>query len=277
MHGAGNDYVFIDGFVAETPDNADRLAVRFSDRHTGIGADGLILLLPALNNSYDVEMRMWNADGSTGEMCGNGARCVALWMHLQNRIQQTCRIRTASRVVHAEVLDVDPDAMFGLVVVDMGAAEFDADSIRRSLANVTVPQHSEDSEGLEYTAVSIGNPHAVVFGYELSDRNVRQVGSAIQQHSRFPEGVNVEWVRVDSRAQLTVRVLERGSGETLACGSGACAAVVAAILRGHCDQETDISVNLPGGRLIVRWQSSGTILLTGPASVSFTGDFMFQE
>ena len=274
MHGAGNDYVFVDGFNIELPSDPERLAVSVSDRHCAVGADGLILLSPPADDSCDVEMQVWNADGSVGEMCGNGARCVALWMHLQNRIQQKCRIRIASRVIVAEVLSASTSTLSGTVIVDMGSALVDLNNIRSVLRNLAVPQNTDDAEALEYTGVSLGNPHAVVFGHELTDRNVRQVGGAIQRHESFPEGVNVEWVQVDSRTQLTVRVLERGSGETLACGSGACAAVVAAILRSHCDRGTDIQVNLPGGQLIVRWQPSDTILLTGPACISFTGNLV---
>ena len=274
MHGAGNDYVFVDGFTTGLPNEPDKTAVQVSNRNFGIGSDGLILMVPPTDSSHDVQMRMWNADGSVGEMCGNGVRCVALWMWLQNRVRGSCRIKTGSRVVDARVLQVADDCCNGTVVVDMGRVESNSDSEDSFLSDICLSVSGETSLAIQYTSVSVGNAHAVVFDQELSDHNVHYVGRLIQCHDHFPDSVNVEWVQVDSATELTVRVLERGSGETLACGSGACAAAVAAVLRGVCDRDTDIGVNLPGGRLTVLWRSSGQILLSGPASVSFSGEWL---
>lgn len=275
MHGAGNDYVFIDCFEDDLPDSPEALVTQISDRHRGIGGDGLILIVPPEDDSADVEMRMWNADGSAGQMCGNGARCVALWMFLQKRVQQTCRIATASRVVCAKAVHVDASSLCGKLTVEMGSPGFDPTGTTSVLSDpvVSVTSSAGEPQPLEYTFVSVGNPHAVVFGHELSDDNVHRVGAAIQRHDRFPEGVNVEWVDVRSETELVVRVLERGSGETQACGSGACAAVAAAVERGICVRDTDVSVRLPGGEFVVRWRSSGALLLTGPAAVSFWGEW----
>ncbi len=264
MHGAGNDYVFIDGFATEVPQFPAQLARAVSDRHFGIGSDGLIVMSPI--DHADVEMRMWNADGSEGAMCGNGARCVALWMYLQNRVSETCQIQAAARVVTATTVELDRSRNSGIFSIDMGQPALISKSER--LPDVKLP--STDSE-VEFTPVSLGNPHAVVFVDQLTDRVVRHVGSMIEQHSRFPDRTNVEWVQLVSTTEINARVWERGSGETLACGTGACAAVVAAILRGDCSTDEEITVNLPGGRLQVRVDEDGHIWLTGPAQISFSG------
>jgi diaminopimelate epimerase len=264
MHGAGNDYVFIDAFVSAVPQSPGQLARKVSNRNFGIGADGLIMMSPV--EHADVEMRMWNADGSEGAMCGNGVRCVALWMELQDRVFETCQIRTASRTVTVTTAQLDRTTNGGVFSVGMGQSHAAADL--EQLAGIRLP--SADSD-VEFTAVSIGNPHAVVFVDELTDRVVRHVGGEIEKHSRFPDRTNVEWVQVVSPTEITVRVWERGSGETLACGTGACAAVAAAIQRGYCSADTDVTVSLPGGRLKVRMDDTGRTWLTGPAQVSFTG------
>ena len=264
MHGAGNDYVFIDGFTTPVPQSPEQVARSVSDRHFGIGSDGLIVMSPI--DHADVEMRMWNADGSEGTMCGNGARCVALWMHLKNRVSERCQIKTASRVVTATAIQLDRSRDCGLFSVDMGHATMTCSPER--LSDVKLPGTDSD---VEFTPVSLGNPHAVVFADELTDRLVQHVGSRIETHSRFPDRTNVEWVQLVSTTEVNARVWERGSGETLACGTGACAAVVAAIQRGYCAADEEITVNLPGGRLQVRIDEIGHIWLTGPAQVSFSG------
>lgn len=274
MQGAGNDYVFIDGFVTPCPESAAELAVQVSDRHRGIGSDGLIMMVPPDDKTCDVEMRMWNADGSEGQMCGNGVRCVALWMALQQRVTGACRVRTKSRTVAVDVLELQRNGLRGRFRADMGCPEFSVESGDRLeyLNDVRLPGVEDANVGV--VAVSMGNPHAVVFADELTDRNVRHAGRIIECHPRFPGGTNVEWVRVVSETKLHVRVWERGSGETQACGSGACAAAVAAIDQGYCARGEPIQVDLPGGRLEVEWQKSGTLWLAGPAAVSFTGEWV---
>ena len=270
MHGAGNDYVFIDGFVTPLPQSAEQLASHVSNRHFGVGADGLIVMSPG--GHADVVMHMWNADGSEGAMCGNGVRCVALWMELQNRSSGNCRIQTASGMVTATTVNLDRGGSGGIFSVDMGQPSAFAES--EVLPGVTVPG---DNANVEFTAVSLGNPHAVVFVDELTDRMVQHVGSKIEKHARFPDRTNVEWVQVVSPTEMAVRVWERGSGETLACGTGACAAVVAAIQRGYCAADQEITVRMLGGRLQVRMDNVGHIWLTGPAQVSFSGILSGQD
>ena len=264
MHGAGNDYVFVDGFVSPMPRSPEQLASMVSNRHLSVGADGLIVMSPS--GDADVAMHMWNADGSEGAMCGNGVRCVALWMELRNRSSGSCRIQTASGIVTATTVKLNRSSSGGIFSVDMGSPGASTDS--ELLPDVTLPG---DDTNVKFTAVSLGNPHAVVLVDELTDRVVRHVGAKIETHARFPDRTNVEWVQVVSPTEITVRVWERGSGETLACGTGACAAVVAAIQRGYCSGDHQINVNMPGGRLQVRMDEVGHIWLTGPAQVSFSG------
>lgn len=283
MHGAGNDYAFIDGFATRLPDNPSRLALAVSHRHFGIGADGLVLLIPPPDNSSDVEMRMWNADGSEGSMCGNAVRCVALWMCLEGRmagpvlrdsagVSGLCRVKTASRLVVVTTVRVDVDQQFGLFCVDHGVPEFEiiGDEKQEVFLVLNTSQISHPKP-LNFVSLSMGNPHAVFVVDEITDQLVREIGPIVETHDRFSGGTNVDWVRVVNRRQIEVRVWERGSGETLACGSGACAAVVACVNQGLCDRNVDVLVELPGGRLTVRWAESGNVFLTGPAAVSFQG------
>lgn len=272
MHGCGNDYVFVDGFETDLPRDPAKLAIKVADRNFGVGSDGLILLVPVADDTADVEMRMFNADGSEGDMCGNGVRCVALWMARQQRVSEMCRVRTKSRLVTATVSPLSADSNSGTVSVDMGAPVIEsADDTTECLTDISLPGQSESTPQIEFTRVSMGNPHAVIFNQELSDRNVKLLGAAIERHSTFPNGTNVEWVNIVSPTELQVRVWERGSGETLACGSGACAVGVAAVLRGFCRRGEPIGISLPGGRLEICWKPGGHVLLTGPATVSFVG------
>ena len=270
MNGAGNDFVIFDGLVNAVPDDLSELAKRVCNRRTGIGADGVISLRPATDG--DVEMQIWNADGSIDLMCGNGARCVALWMRLQGRLSKHCRIKTATRSVNATIVEFDDRHSAARVIVDMGTPSFDPNSVLSRLDLNPSDLAGHDVRALEYAFVSMGNPHAVVFDHELTDRNVLRLSEAMQQHSAFPDGINVEWVNVTSPRSMAVRVVERGVGETPACGSGACAAVVAATLRGFCESGREIDVQLPGGLLTVRWEPDQNVHLTGPAAVNFTGE-----
>lgn len=273
MHGAGNDYVFVDGFKTDVPADLSKLAIQVSDRNTGIGSDGLVLMGPPTNGDADVAMRMWNADGSEGSMCGNAARCIALWLELHNRATGRCVIETTTRIVTATTIHLDRSLRRGEFCVDLGEPEFDSaepDKLQ-TLIDIVVP--GWELAELPFVSVSIGNPHAVFFVEELTDRLVRNAGSVIEKHKRFPDGTNVEWVQLANQNQINVRVWERGSGETLACGSGACAAAVASIVVGKCRRDRDVEVRMPGGNLKVEWAESGNVLLSGPAAVSFVGDY----
>jgi len=273
MHGAGNDYVFVDGFETSLPPDPQSLAQQVSNRHFGIGSDGLVFLIPPTDGSSDVQMRMWNADGSEGSMCGNAARCVALWMHSQQRTTSVCRIATTSDLVMATVLSFDADNVTGDVSIQLPGPRFGSAG-EDQLDGLSLPD--QPGHAVRFTGVSIGNPHAVLFVDRLDDDWVLRIGRQISEHDRFPGGVNVEFVHAISADELLVRVWERGSGETLACGSGACAAVAAAIRKGICAHDQPVRVSLPGGTLTVCWNqgdvdSPESLTLTGPAAISFAG------
>lgn len=216
---------------------------------------------------------MWNADGSPGTMCGNGVRCIALWMALCDRVERLCRISTASRTVDVTVIDIDRRNRTGRFTVDMGQPVFDAKFAESPERLMVACDRADNLRSFEFTEISMGNPHAVIFGESLSDENVLKFGPLIEAHERFPDRMNVEWAEVRSENQLQMRVWERGSGETRACGSGACAAGVAAVLRGVVDRGQSVQVCLPGGPLDICWLESGNVQMTGPACVVFTGEW----
>ena len=272
MHGAGNDYVFVDGFATDVPANPAQFAVKVSNRNFGIGSDGLVLMQPSTNAAADVCMNMWNADGSKGSMCGNAARCLALWMELNNRTAGRCIIETTTRLVEATTIQIDRRHQQGDFCVNLGEPQFDAADCTTLELLPDLHVAGMDVSDLQFMSVSMGNPHAVFFVDRLSDRLVRQVGAAVEQHARFPGGTNVQWAKLTAQNELQVRVWERGSGETLACGSGACAAAVAAIAVGKCQRDREVLVNMPGGILKVKWRDTGTVQLSGPAVVSFVGE-----
>lgn len=301
MHGAGNDYVFCDGFARSLPSNLSEFAARISDRHFGIGADGLVAMTPPEANSdvsnpqaidsVDVTMQMWNADGSSGAMCGNAARCVAFWMKRCGRVSDRCRILMGDLLIVADVSAVSLGSTYSDRVSLQLAGPRCGDGM--TLDGIQSVKLFSDSlcavaglpHGLTCDRIDCGNQHAVIFVHSLSDRLVRTLGPAVENHSAFPDRVNVEFVSVRDRQTLEVRVWERGSGETLACGSGACAAAVAAIRREFCDADAEIEVHLPGGALHVQWHSDlggratvdrrqGELILAGPACFEFEGVWM---
>lgn len=270
MHGAGNDYVYVNCFDESVPRDVSSLARALSDRHTGVGADGLILIGPS--EMADARMRMWNADGSEAEMCGNGIRCVAkyLYDHDVSR-KDELRIETGGGVLtlqlHIEAGKVDR------VCVDMGSPILNSAEIPTTLPGDPPINAGLNVAGreLEVTCVSMGNPHCVTFVDELTDEWVLGLGPQIERHSAFPNRVNAEFVQVISPREIAMRVWERGSGETQACGSGACAAVVAGVLTNRTGRE--IVVHLPGGDLLLQWPEAGNVLLTGPAVEVFSGEW----
>lgn len=262
MHGAENDYIFFDGLSGPLPQNPSDLALQICDRHAAIGADGIICLVPPADDSCDVEMRIWNADGSAAEMCGNGARCVAVWMQHQSRIQGRCRIRIDQRVVTAH--DICSEGHSGSARINMGSADLLTSPEGQS---VTL----DDGTVVSLFRVRIGNPHAVLFVDELDDRLVHECGAEIERHPALPDRTNVEFVRVGGPDAFEVRVWERGSGETRACGSGACAVLAAAVQTGRALPDRPVQMSLPGGVLTVCQTANGTIELSGPAKIAFTG------
>lgn len=263
-HGLGNDFILIDNRSSPGLCLSPDLVIKYCDRHFGIGADGVIFLLP------DQRMRILNADGSEPEMCGNGIRCLAKFMQdlgiatLDNRYE----IATKAGLM---VVQFDPD---GLMTVDMGEPHLLAGEIPTTLGAadrkvINQPLVVDDHEWL-VTAVSMGNPHCVVFVADGDRLNLAEMGSKFEHHPAFPERINTEFIEVLNPRQIKMRVWERGAGATLACGTGACAAVVAGVLTGNCDRLC--RVHLPGGDLKINWDgATNHVLMTGAAELVFTG------
>ncbi len=271
MHGAGNDYVFVDCFAQPAPANPAELARAVSDRRRGIGADGLILILPA--DHADARMRMFNADGSEAQMCGNGIRCLAkyLYDHGLTRRKQL-KIDTARGPLSVELTQISAGKAHQARVA-MGRPVLTAQEIPTTLPGnppLNAPLPLGDAV-FDVTCVSMGNPHCVLFVDDVETFDVSRVGAAIENHSAFPERVNVEFVQVLSPDEAIMRVWERGSAETAACGTGACAALTAAVLTGRMARQA--KMRLPGGELAIEWPEDGDILMTGPAVEVFTGNW----
>jgi len=271
LHGAGNDYIYVNGFEADVPDPG-ALAVRVSDRHFGVGADGLILALPP-EAGGDVRMRMFNADGSEGEMCGNGVRCLARFA-VDRSLAEGDVVRIETRAGLREVrLDRD-GGRIARGTVSMGRPILVPADIPVRIEGdraVDVPLTLGDRR-LTMTCVSMGNPHAIFYTDEVATWPLEALGPAIEHHEAFPNRVNVHAVQVLSEGEVTVRTWERGSGPTLACGTGACAVCVAGVLAGRTDRS--LLVHVPGGDLEVDWpDDDGDVVLTGPIDEVFTGDW----
>ena len=275
MHGCGNDYVYVNCF-RETVKNPGEAARLVSDRHFGIGSDGLILIKPSTR--ADFEMDMYNADGSSGAMCGNGIRCVAKYVYDYGLTDQT-HIRVDTR---SGVKDLDLEVENGRVArvrVNMGAPELTAARIP-VLADTEQAVNRPIQVGnreYRYTAVSMGNPHAVVFLDSLDGLDIETTGPLFEHHPDFPDRINTEFIQVLDETTLKMRVWERGSGETLACGTGACAAAVASILNGLV-KGSEITVHLLGGTLQIFWdREQNQVFLTGPAATVFEGEIHLEE
>ena len=269
LHGIGNDYIYFD-CMKEPLENAEKLAVRLSDRHFSIGGDGVILLCPSA--VADCRMRMFNADGSEGKMCGNGIRCVGKLAHDLGYVGgRICRIETLSGVKTLE-FTFGGDGKVVSAKVDMGAAELNGAKIPSAISGERVVGHPLDVGGERYevTLVSMGNPHCVVFK-DPENLELERIGPLFENNALFPERINTEFVRVDGRNELTMRVWERGSGETWACGTGACAVGVAAVLNGFADRGAPITVHLRGGDLTVTYTDE-SVYMEGGATLAFTGE-----
>jgi diaminopimelate epimerase len=270
MQGAGNDYVYVNCFAEPIPDQPAVLAEQIADRHFGVGGDGLILICPS--NVADARMRMFNADGSESEMCGNGIRCVAKYVYdhgLSNK--ETLKIETGRGVLTLDLEVVD--GLVERVRVDMGRPILKAAEIPTTLPGDPVVRAGLRIAGreLEVTCVSMGNPHCVTYVDRLSDDWVLGVGSQIETDPHFPRRVNAEFVEVISPGEVRMRVWERGSGETLACGTGASAVCVAGVLAGVTERE--ILAHLPGGDLELHWADNDHVYMTGPAVEVFSGEW----
>ena len=273
MHGCGNDYIYFD-CLKEAFDSPEKAAVALSDRHFGIGGDGIVLICPS--DCADVRMRMFNIDGSEGKMCGNAIRCVAKYVYDNGIVHnRNMTVETLSGIKKLEALVPEGTAEVNAVRVDMGPASFLPESLPVALDGeaVIAREVTVGGEKREITCVSMGNPHAVLFldkETDLERYDVAGIGSAIENDPIFPEKVNVEFVNKVSENVLQMRVWERGSGETWACGTGACASVSAAVKNGLCSAGEEIIVRLRGGDLAIVYTEE-TVTMCGEAKEVFRG------
>lgn len=274
MHGLGNNYIYVNQMKEQLPEEQlSEIAIRVSSVYTGIGSDGMILICPS--DVAPVKMRIFNNDGSEGKNCGNGLRCVAKYVYEHQIVTDTTfQIETLSGLVEATVHVQDGHVQ--LVTVDMGKPRFE----KEAMPMLGEPASTTINEPLDFgtttlngTAVSMGNPHIVFYLEDIEQAPLDSVGPIIEKHEMFPEGVNVEFVERVSETELHFRVWERGSGITQACGTGACAAAVSTIVNGHAKKETDMTVHLAGGDLIIRWKDNDHVLMTGPAETICDGTF----
>ena len=257
MGGLGNDYIYLNGLDG-LPEDLPALARRMSDRHFGVGSDGIICICPS--ERADFRMRMFNADGSEGEMCGNGIRCLGKYVYDKGLThKKKLTIETGGGLRTLELLT--EDGLVKAVRVNMGRPQ-----VR------TAMELTAGGRMWQITPVSIGNPHAVLFVDRPEELDLEQLGPCFEHHAAFPQGVNTEFVRCAAPDRLVMRVWERGSGETLACGTGACAALAAAVVQGKCGRRT--AVELPGGVLELEWPDDETeMIMTGPANTVFEGEY----
>lgn len=274
MHGCGNDYVYVNGFEEHVKNKAE-LAKCVSDRHFGIGSDGVIFINPS--QIADFEMEMYNADGSRGEMCGNGIRCVGKFVYDFGLTTKTdITVESFGKIKYLEM--TVEDGKVSLVRVNMGSPELVADRVPVVSKHEQVVDEPIMVKGEEHnmTCVSMGNPHAVVFMDDVEHLNIEAIGPYFENHSRFPKRINTEFVKVIDRQHVQMRVWERGSGETLACGTGCCATAVACVLNDKTDNK--ITVSVLGGEIEIEWdRKENLIYMTGPATTVFSGEYPWEE
>ena len=271
MHGLGNDFVFLDHFSVAADEDYPKLAKKLCHRQFGIGGDGLAVILPS--KVADARMRIFNPDGSEPEMCGNAIRCFARYVYDRGIvIHNPMRVETLADVLTLG-LNIQEGQVQG-VRVDMGEPILRADLIPvLGQGEPVLGQPLEVlGETFYYTAVSMGNPHCVIFVEDYTKLNFDRVGPAIEKHSLFPRKTNVEFIQINSPQEITMKVWERGAGPTLACGTGACASVVAAVLNGKTERA--VTVHLPGGDLFIEWGLDNHIYMTGPATYVFKGEWL---
>lgn len=271
MHGIGNDYIYFNA-IDQQIDDPEELSIKLSDRRFGIGGDGIILVCPS--DIADAKMRIFNEDGSEAKMCGNGIRCVAKFVYDYGIVpaeKTTVAIDTLSGIKTIDLTVENGRAI--AAKVDMGAPILKPADIPMDYdGEIVVDQMLEvDGKTWKVTSVSMGNPHCVIFVDDVDSLDLEKIGPSFENHPVFPDRVNTEFVRVIDEHTLQMRVWERGSGETWACGTGACATVVAACLNGYCKKGEDITVHLRGGDLVIRYTDK-TVMMTGPAATVFEGE-----
>lgn len=271
VHGLGNDFILVNCFEEKVDiKQAPELALNMCDRHFGIGADGLVLLLPS--DSADVNMRIFNSDGSEAEMCGNAIRCVAKYLYAHGMVKkEKIQVETLAGIMVPEL--IIENGGLKLVRVDMGEPR-----LERSEIPMEGPAGRVINEPLEVngaacrvTAVSMGNPHCIIFVPDVEQVPLHDIGPLIETHSAFPRKTNVEFIQVLNRQEVVMKVWERGAGETMACGTGACASAVACALNGHTGRK--VTVHLKGGDLLIDWAENNHVYMTGPAEEVFTGEY----
>ena len=273
MQGCGNDYVYINCFE-EKIENPSELAIKMSNRNFGVGSDGLILVMPS--DKADCRMRMFNSDGSESEMCGNGIRCVGKFVHDKDIVRKdeiTVETLAGIKILH---FFNDEKGNVTDVKVNMGAPIFKPEDVP-VISNEEIVKNLKikalDKE-FTFTCLSMGNPHAITFVDDVDNFDVDKYGAILEKDSAFPKRANIEFVQVVDKNHLKMRVFERGSGETLACGTGTCATVVATFLNGKCERN-DVFVDLLGGRLNISWsEEDNNVYMTGPARFVFEGDWL---
>lgn len=271
MQGCGNDYVYVNGAAEKIPqDKKPELVKRLSDRHFGIGGDGVIFINPS--EEADFEMEMYNADGSRSEMCGNGIRCVAKYVYDKKLTdKKEFSIISAGKIKYITLETKDGEAF--LAGVDMGTPELCAEKIPvlSEREQVIDEEITVNDRTYRMTCVSMGNPHAVVFMEDVKNLDIEKIGPYFENHARFPKRVNTEFVKIIDRHNVEMRVWERGTGETLACGTGCCATVVACVLNGLTDR--NVTVHVLGGDIQIEWKEAENIVyMTGPAVTVFEGE-----
>ena len=270
MTGLGNDYIYVN-CINNNLKNIPDLARKVSDRHFGVGADGLILIEKSENANSDFKMRIFNSDGSEAEMCGNGIRCLAKYIH-DNNLSNSDKlsIETLAGIKKVKLIE-DNEGSCNEVIVDMGEPIFQDKNIPYNVYEAFNKDLDLDvgKEKMRFTVVSMGNPHAITFVEDLDNIDIEKYGPIIENNPIFPNRTNVEFVQIIDKNNIKVKVWERGVGETLACGTGACAAMVASGINGYTDE--NVTVNLPGGKLEIEWGKDNHIYMQGPASTVCTG------
>jgi diaminopimelate epimerase len=271
MHGTGNDYIYVNGFV-ETIENPAEFAIKYSDRHKGIGSDGLVLIMPS--ESCDFRMRMFNADGSESEMCGNASRCIGKYVYDKGLTDKTSVTLETLAGVKVLQLFIGGDNLVEKVTVDMGEPILNGLQIPCIYdEEIVLNKKVSFSSDIEYniTTVSMGNPHAVIFTNGIDKLDLPKIGPVVENSTVFPNRTNTEFIEAINKNYVKMRVWERGSGETMACGTGACAAVVAGVLNGVNNRIT--TVELLGGELSIEWKEADNhVYLTGGATTVFEGE-----
>ena len=272
MHGIGNDYIYFNCLNDELK-SPEKVSKILSNRHFGVGGDGIVLILNS--NSSDFKMRMFNADGSEGKMCGNAIRCVGKYLYEKGLTNKTSlEIETLSGVKSLK-LNIENNEVI-TVGVNMGQAILTSKDIPVLSPSNNIINEKVTIDEIDYyiTCVSMGNPHCVLFMDEIDNLDLTTLGPKFENHPMFPDRINTEFVKLIDDKTIEMRVWERGSGETFACGTGACAAVVASVLNNYCAKDNDITVKLLGGDLTIRYESNNLIYMTGPAEFVFEGNYI---